>query len=82
MSLLAKQGWRLTQFPNLLVAKIFKEKYYPNDWFMETLIGKKNLLMHGGVYGMRGHCCKKTWCRKLVMGSLFPFGMIGGCQWS
>lgn len=41
MALLAKQGWRLFQHPDSLVAKIFKENYYPNCTFMDTSIGKK-----------------------------------------
>lgn len=41
MALLAKQGWCLIQFPDSLVAKIFKEKYYPSDTFLETPLGNK-----------------------------------------
>lgn len=41
MALLAKQGWRLIQSPESLVAKIYKEKYYPNYTFMETPLGKR-----------------------------------------
>jgi hypothetical protein len=39
MALLAKQGWRLLQFPKSPVAKIFKEKYYPHTTYMETPLG-------------------------------------------
>jgi hypothetical protein len=33
-ALLAKQGWRLIQFHNSLVARILKEKYYPCGVFL------------------------------------------------
>jgi hypothetical protein len=41
LALLAKQGWRLIQNPDPLVAKIFKEKYYSNSTFMDTHLGRK-----------------------------------------
>jgi hypothetical protein len=39
--LLAKQGWRLLQNPETLVAKIFREKYFPNGSFLESNLGWK-----------------------------------------
>ena len=41
LALLAKQGWRIVKFPESMVAKIFKEKYFPNSTFMDTPLGKK-----------------------------------------
>jgi hypothetical protein len=41
LALLAKQGWRLIQNPNSLVAKILKEKYHPNAMFLEAHIGRR-----------------------------------------
>ena len=38
-ALLAKQGWRLLQNPNYLMARIFKEKYYSKHTFLEAKIG-------------------------------------------
>ncbi|XP_021823769.1 uncharacterized protein LOC110765025 [Prunus avium] len=34
LALLAKQGWRLSQQPNSLVARLFRAKYYPGSDFM------------------------------------------------
>jgi hypothetical protein len=41
LALLAKQGWRLIQNPNSLVARILKEKYHPNVKFLEAHMGRK-----------------------------------------
>ena len=38
--LLAKQGWRLLQFPESLVAKVMKQKYYPNGTFLIAQLGR------------------------------------------
>jgi hypothetical protein len=34
LALFAKQGWRLLQRPDTLVATIFREKYFPNGSFL------------------------------------------------
>lgn len=36
LALLAKQGWRLTMFPDSLVAHFFKARYYPISNFMSA----------------------------------------------
>ncbi|XP_040372958.1 uncharacterized mitochondrial protein AtMg00310-like [Rosa chinensis] len=36
LALLAKQGWRLIQNPQSLVARLFKAKYYPDSDFMHA----------------------------------------------
>lgn len=36
LSLLAKQGWRLLNQPDSLVARIFKARYYPNSSFLDA----------------------------------------------
>jgi ribonuclease HI len=40
-ALLAKQGWRLLQHPDSLVAKIIKAKYYPHGDFLKAKIGSR-----------------------------------------
>jgi hypothetical protein len=35
-ALLAKQGWRLINYPNSLVAQTLKAKYYPSDHFLKA----------------------------------------------
>lgn len=37
IALLAKQGWRLLKYPNSLVAKVFKAKYYNKSSFLEAV---------------------------------------------
>ncbi|KAF5452090.1 hypothetical protein F2P56_027124 [Juglans regia] len=38
MALLAKQSWRLLQYPNSLAAKLLSTKYYPHGNFMQAQI--------------------------------------------
>ena len=38
MALLARQGWRLVQFPDSLVSRVLKAKYYPHQSFLEASI--------------------------------------------
>lgn len=47
MAFLGKQAWRLVQFPNSLVARIFKVKYYPRQSFLEAhLAGNFSFIWH------------------------------------
>jgi hypothetical protein len=39
-ALLAKQGWRLLIYPQSLVARILKAKYYPNRDFLKAKQGQ------------------------------------------
>ena len=41
LALLAKQGWRLNQNPDLLTYRVFKAKYFAGCSFMEAQVGKK-----------------------------------------
>jgi hypothetical protein len=36
LALLAKQAWRIFQYPDSLVAKVFQEKYYAGGNFLES----------------------------------------------
>ncbi|KAI5647853.1 hypothetical protein M9H77_33858 [Catharanthus roseus] len=38
MALLAKQGWRLLQFPQSLLARALRNKYHPSCGFMEIFL--------------------------------------------
>lgn len=38
-TLLAKQAWRLLQFPDSLIAKIIKSRYYPHCAFLDATLG-------------------------------------------
>lgn len=46
-ALLAKQGWRLFRYPNLLLARVMKAKYYPNGDFLNSS------LKYGSSYAWR-----------------------------
>ena len=39
VAMLGKQGWRLLTNPNILVARLFKARYYPNTSFAEARLG-------------------------------------------
>jgi hypothetical protein len=41
LALLAKQGWRLIQNPQSLVARIIKEKYHPDCSFLDSELGNR-----------------------------------------
>ncbi|KAA3460457.1 reverse transcriptase [Gossypium australe] len=50
VALLAKQGWRLVNFPNSLLARVLKAKYYPNSNFINAQLGNLPSLT-GRVFG-------------------------------
>jgi hypothetical protein len=53
LALLAKQGWRLLQQPNTLVAKIFREKYYPQGNFLEANLGRRSSYAWRSIWNAR-----------------------------
>jgi hypothetical protein len=52
-ALLAKQGWRLLKHPESLVAQVFKQKYYPNDTFLSSNLGRKPSYVWRSVWGAK-----------------------------
>ncbi|KAM1546012.1 hypothetical protein ACFX10_046281 [Malus domestica] len=38
LAALAKQGWRIVQYPESLMARLFKAKYFPDTSFWDALV--------------------------------------------
>lgn len=49
LALLTKQGWQILQNPYSLVARIFKEKYFPKCSFLETTVGRRPSYVWRGI---------------------------------
>ena len=83
-AMLARQGWRLMQFPNSLVSCVLKAKYYPNQSFLEASIkgnpsltwrsicGSKQVLVDGLIWRVGSDENIKIWEDFWLMGSLCP----------
>ncbi|KAA3472610.1 reverse transcriptase [Gossypium australe] len=56
ISLLAKQGWRIMNNADSLVTKVLKEKYFPNDQFLNSRLGNSC-----------SYTWKSTWAAKDVL---------------
>jgi hypothetical protein len=54
VALLAKQGWRLVKYPDSLVARVFKEKYYPKGEFLQANLGMKPSYAWRSIFNARG----------------------------
>ncbi|KAK5812542.1 hypothetical protein PVK06_027977 [Gossypium arboreum] len=54
IALLAKQGWRLICYLNSLLAKVLKEKYYPQSNFLEARLGKLPFLTWKSIWAANG----------------------------
>lgn len=77
-TLLAKQWWRLIQFPNSLAASVIKGKYYSGESFMDSNLGKrpsfawrsiwgaKDLIQEGVMWKVGGGSQIKIWGDKWV----------------
>ncbi|KAK1644352.1 hypothetical protein QYE76_062157 [Lolium multiflorum] len=53
-ALLARQAWRLIQFPETLCAQLLKAKYYPNGSIMDTVFtGNGSSTWHAIEYGLQ-----------------------------
>jgi hypothetical protein len=78
MALLAKQGWRILQNPDSLVGRIYKEKYFRHETFLDSGIGSnpsyawrsiwsaKHLLQMGLVWRVRDGKKIKIWRDKWI----------------
>jgi hypothetical protein len=52
-ALLARQAWRLLQFPDTLCAQLLKAKYYPNGVLIDTVFsGNGSSTWHAIEYGL------------------------------
>ncbi|XP_042939394.1 uncharacterized protein LOC122274419 [Carya illinoinensis] len=77
LSLLAKQGWRLIQYPNSLAATVFKTKYYSKSDFFQAKIGARPSFIWRSLCAARG---------LLEKGSIWRIGngqdaKIWNCRW-
>ncbi|KAA3460284.1 reverse transcriptase [Gossypium australe] len=54
ISLLAKQGWRLLNFPNSLVARVFKAKYFPDTDFLHARLGSSCSFIWRSIWAIKG----------------------------
>jgi hypothetical protein len=52
-ALLAKQGWRLLKHPESLVAQVFKQKYFPNDSFLNSGLGRNPFYVWRSVWNAK-----------------------------
>lgn len=53
LALFVKQGWRLIQFPDSLVARIMREKYFPQGSFMHAQLGSRPSYAWRSIYQAR-----------------------------
>lgn len=53
-ALLAKQGWRLLQAPDSLVARIMREKYFPAGDFLHAQLGRRLSYAWRSIFNARG----------------------------
>jgi hypothetical protein len=53
LALLSKQGWRLVQYPNSLVACILKEKYFPASDFLNAQLGNRPSFVWRSIFQAR-----------------------------
>ncbi|KAA3488587.1 reverse transcriptase [Gossypium australe] len=54
IAMLAKQGWRLINYPNSLLARVLKAKYYPNSNFFNTQLGNLPSLTWRSIWTAKG----------------------------
>ncbi|KAA3479865.1 reverse transcriptase [Gossypium australe] len=54
IALLAKQGWRLINYPNSLLPQVLKAKYFPNSNFIYAQLGNLPSLTWRSVWATKG----------------------------
>ncbi|KAA3479651.1 reverse transcriptase [Gossypium australe] len=54
ISLLAKQGWRLLNFPHSLVARVFKAKYFLETSFLQSSLGNSGSYVWRSIWATKG----------------------------
>ena len=63
LALLAKQGWRQQQNPNLLVHKVYKAKYFTKSSFGQAQLGKRPLYAWRSIMATKEIIKRGTrWC--------------------
>jgi hypothetical protein len=79
-ALLAKQGWRLPQNPQSLVARVIKEKYHSGCSFMEYELGNRPSYAWCSIWNSK-KLLKKGLIWRVRMGIQFRYGKIPGYQY-
>ncbi|XP_040956169.1 uncharacterized protein [Gossypium hirsutum] len=54
VALLAKQGWRLINYPNSLLTRVLKAKYFPNSDFFKAQLGNLPSFTWKSIWAARG----------------------------
>ncbi|KAA3472858.1 reverse transcriptase [Gossypium australe] len=54
IALLAKQGWRLIVYPDSLLARVLKAKYFPNSDFLNASLGNLPSLTWRSIWAAKG----------------------------
>ncbi|KAA3468966.1 WW/Rsp5/WWP [Gossypium australe] len=76
IALLAKQGWRLLNYPNSLVAQVFKAKYFPTGDFLNSRLGNTCSYVWRNIWSTKATLEKelikshdREWDRDLIVNS-------------
>lgn len=53
LALLAKQGWRFLHHPETLMGRVYREKYFPGGWFLESQLGRRPSFAWRNIWNSR-----------------------------